>query len=218
MYNGHRLRYIRYHEERTTAIRGGLANETESQVLFSMDRVTPDTLKIKGTPDEIVQVEGVASYGHVDVVAGFTVIKATDGGKHDGHSAHVFTLADSMGGREIGRLVVRDDVSYHEECLEWERVFPNPGELERFVTECEREKAEPVVTVEQDLCWDGYNSVERCIAEMSAIYGVSLTVVNPRGPGGGWPVVNITGLRENVRRALKEGWHVSDEEMVDYMS
>jgi hypothetical protein len=172
-----------------------------------------DMLELRGTPDEIYGAEN--SMGFVDVMAGFTVTKVTAGGQHDGHSAHVITLADDMGDREIGRLVVRDDVGYREECLEWFRQFDSPDGLREYVREYHAAAEKPVITATVDYAYDGDgDTLEVAVAKVAAEFGVSINVLEERGPGGGWPEIAITGLRANVLRVLKDakkGWGMSDE-------
>lgn len=168
------------------------------------DGVMNDFLVLAGTPDEINPTEG-------DFIAGFTITGAKSGGQHDGHPAHIITLADDMGAREIGRLIVRTDVPvYKEECLEWERQFESPEEADRFLLEWS--DRDVVYVSSQDFAYNEA-TVELGIATVSAKFGISIEVVEDHGPGGGWPVVRLTGLRPNLRRALLEAWAYTEPDV-----
>lgn len=169
-----------------------------------VDESTEAILVMQGTPDELDT--------EMDTLAGFTVSKVTLGGQHDGHEAAVIALSDSMGKRPIGRLVVRTDVPYQEECLTWERDFGTTAEMREFIERHDDNSLEPVTTF-QDFCWDGYPSLAYGMATMAAEFGVSITI-HRQDAGSGWPEIQIVGQRRNVIRALtaKNGWNESLEE------
>lgn len=165
------------------------------------DGAMDDILVLTGTPDEVNGEEG-------DFIAGFSITGSKPGGKHDGFPAHIITLADDMGAREIGRLVVRTDVPfYKEECLEWERQFESPEAATAFLKEWDARA--DVYTSTQDFAFEE-SSVDAGIAAVSAKYGISITVLDENA-GGGWPSVRLTGLRANLKKALIQGWGYLDE-------
>jgi hypothetical protein len=179
-------------------------------VIHTYVRTEPDTLKIQGSPDELYGAEN--GFGFVDYVAGLTVARVSTEGKHDGHPATIVHLADDMGEREIGRLVLRHELTFKEEIFDWERVFPAASDLEEFVTQHEAAINSPIVTSWQDLCWEGYQSIEHAVAGTAAEFGVSIEVLSEQG-GNGWPEIKIFGLRPNVRRCLIEGWKLGATEV-----
>lgn len=90
----------------------------------------PQTLNLAGTPDEITASADL-DYSYVDYVAGYVVIK-TGEAQHDGRPATRLTLADEMGQREVGRLVILNDAA-HEERLEWIRWFEDETDAASFL-------------------------------------------------------------------------------------
>lgn len=92
----------------------------------------PTTLILTGSPDELAETPSGYSRDVVftDEVAGYTVIE-TKPGQHDGQPATTVMLADSMGTREVGRLVIRNDAC-REEVLTWERYFEEPADATDF--------------------------------------------------------------------------------------
>lgn len=56
-----------------------------------------------------------------------------------------------------------------------------------------------------DFCYDEdtYVAAARRVANQ---FQVAVTLLNEEGPGGGWPEVSLSGSRDNVLRALREGW------------
>ena len=42
---------------------------------------------------------------------------------------------------------------------------------------------------------------------------VAMQVVDPEGPGGGWPIVRLTGPMVEVCKILKEQYGMSDDEI-----
>lgn len=179
-------------------------------MIHTYTRVGDDTLLMKGTPDELYGEEN--EFGFTDFVAGLTVSKVSDQGKHDGFPATIIHLADDMGNREIGRLVLRHELTFKEEIFEWERLFPIPETREDFIAQHEAAINSPIAESRQDLCWDGYRSIEHAVAGTAAEFGVSIEVLSEQG-GNGWPEIRIFGLRANVRRCLIEGWKLSAAEV-----
>lgn len=163
-----------------------------------------DILVLTGTPDEINSTES-------DFIAGFTITGAKPGGQHDGHDAYIITLADDMGAREIGRLIVRTDVSFREECLEWERQFESPEAATAFLKEWAAR--DTVYTTVQDLAYEEA-TFELAIATISARYGISIELVE-KDAGNGHPSIRMTGLRPNLKKALVEAWNYVDDGWVD---
>lgn len=72
-----------------------------------------------------------------------------------------------------------------------------------------------VVTVEVDMAHDMHETPEGAIAELQAAYAVAMAVVDPHGPGGGWPVVKVEGEAEEVRRLLRERWGADELDLVE---
>lgn len=164
-----------------------------------------DILELTGTPDELTADN---DDNYFDVVAGFTVKSVKPGGAHDSHSAHVIELADDMGQRSIGRLIVRDDVPfYKEECLTWERQFNTPELATAFLTNWEA-RADVYTTV-QDFAFEEA-SFELAAATVSSKFGISIEKVE-EDAGGGWPSIRMTGLRANLMKALTEAWGYVDD-------
>ena len=57
---------------------------------------------------------------------------------------------------------------------------------------------------------DALDTFKRELAELSATYPVGAKVVTDVGPGGGWPVVEITGKRRQVRGFLLAEYLLGD--------
>lgn len=185
-------------------------------------RAEGDCVIVSGTVnhlqnEDLLHEDGVQAH----LIAGLTLTKIGDG-QHDGAPARIFTLADELGDREVGRLVVRTDAGLEEtgakEEFEWIELCESPEQATARVAEWSKARTNPVATVTVDFAWDGYPSLEIGLASVAAEYGVSLKVVTERGPGGGWPEIEVTGLRENVRRLLKKGWQYPDDMIADDLS
>ncbi len=58
-----------------------------------------------------------------------------------------------------------------------------------------------MVTIQLDTCYNEQTeTIEGVIADFSAELGITGTVVNPHGPGGGWPIVEWKGTKEQLRK------------------
>lgn len=154
--------------------------------------------------------------GPAVLIAGYDVIKVDDA-QHDGQPAKRFTLAVD-GITEVGRLVVRTGIPT-EYTFEWDLIFDSPEDAKAYVDRIKNPPAKPAyLTATVDFCWDGYDTLEEGIADMSAEHGVSIKVLDLHGPGGGWPVVELFGKPENVYKALtdKKGWDTDEDDMREF--
>jgi len=189
-------------------------------MIVSMYRDT-DTVEVTATPDELFTEMATGSRPVNEQptaysVAGYTVINVAKA-QHDGHPAVRLVLADSTGAREIGRMVIREDAT-REETLEWSEIYETVELAKARVSEWKAAKENPVATATVDFAWEAYPSLEMGIAEIAAEYGVSIRVVKEYGPAAGWPVIEVTGLREKVRHLLKKGWDYSDEMIAEELN
>lgn len=60
--------------------------------------------------------------------------------------------------------------------------------------------------------------IERTLTRDLASYGykgIKVTCISTNGPGGGWPVVTLTGKRSVVDAALEELWGLTEEDIAD---
>lgn len=46
---------------------------------------------------------------------------------------------------------------------------------------------------------------------------VHVRVVNPSGPGGGWPIVEFTGEQTHIERLVREWYSSDDTEHANYL-
>lgn len=174
-------------------------------------------LVLEGTADELLSYhEDGPAY---DVVVGFDVIRIGDG-RHDGHPATVITLADTDGDREVGRFVIRKDAGV-DSVLTWERVFENDDDAGDFVEFYEAMKSRPKLS---SVTLDYMNideTLEEALANASAKFGVSARVLKEHGPGGGCPVVEFSGLTENVYKLLRSkepyGYGLDEGEIKEHL-
>jgi hypothetical protein len=169
----------------------------------------PSWVHVFGEPIDVEYVMGRTDAVGV-MIAGYDVKNMGDA-QHDGAEALRFTLtADN---REVGRLVIMTATT--EYTFEFDVEFDNETQARDFV---DRVKNPPtkltVAKVEGlDFSYDGELLEE--LAIMSAKHGISTSVTDPSGPGGGWPVVSISGLAENVKRCLMAddyGWGFMESE------
>jgi hypothetical protein len=67
-----------------------------------------------------------------------------------------------------------------------------------------------ITTEPIDMAYDG--GLRETMLNLERAYGISVQVVNARGPGGGWPEVTLSGRRVDVARCLREQWTMGDPE------
>lgn len=64
------------------------------------------------------------------------------------------------------------------------------------------------MSIALDTCFKDWGedqeTIEGVIAQFAVKHGVTGTVVDPSGPAGGWPIVEWTGTREQLKSMLKE--------------
>lgn len=101
---------------------GEIWNEDKTLALVEALEMDPafgmPTIKWAGSPAFVEDLDWIAGFQVTDKAAA----------EHNGKSAFRFALADEMGGRKIGRLVVAMD-SMHDAALEWLRVYDSVGEM-----------------------------------------------------------------------------------------
>jgi hypothetical protein len=193
--------------------------------VFSLRTDDERGLDVKGTPAEMLMYgdpgSPAAVENNVEAVdfGGLEIVSATTGAKHDGKPAISFILADSMGDRPVGRLVLLDIDEWREEIPEFTLWFSEKDDRIRFIKRLEAAKRRPKVSkIEIDFSYVG--DLEHEIALTAAKHGVSIRVVNPNGPAGGCPVVEVSGLTENVEKALRAtdyGWGLDDDDLEMYL-
>jgi hypothetical protein len=59
------------------------------------------------------------------------------------------------------------------------------------------------------------DTLEQGVAAVEAEFGVKVTVLNPSGPGGGWPVVDLEADTRTLLRALRNGWGMDNQQIVE---
>lgn len=180
------------------------------QQVQSVDGPDGDVVHVFGEPGDIEWVTGHSDGVEDILISGYSVKNVADA-QHDGFPAKRFVLtADNT---EVGRLVLRTNV-LTEYTFEFDVLFVDSHAADRFIDEVQNPPATPkVVQSTQDLSYMG--DLDEEIAIMCAKHGVSITVIDPHGPGGGWPVVKVVGLAENVRSVLtadEYGWSYSPVE------
>lgn len=175
-----------------------------------------------GTPREMAEMVWGGSGVEDDYsvyVAGFGVSKASADNRHNGKEAFGFTLTDSMGAREVGRLVVLDDDTWFEDQLEWKVFYSDEVTARENALILNERKSRPKVskvTLDYAYTADSEDLDEAC-AIVASRFGVSLKVVSPFGPGGGWPEVEVSGLTDNVEKALRDGWEMDASEIKEHL-
>jgi hypothetical protein len=163
----------------------------------------PRALRIAGSPRELA--EFIESDPDATVEFGGLVLgaKVTTTSQHDGKSAFGFDLCDDGGTRSVGRVVLQDTERQLEDLPEWMVYYENEDEaLENLAILGARAIAPKVISHEVDWSY-AEETLEESLAELSSRFGVSVKVINPHGPGGGWPIIEVTGKYANVERWLK---------------
>lgn len=61
------------------------------------------------------------------------------------------------------------------------------------------------------------DTVEEALATIPADIGVTHEVVDPNGPGGGWPIVEFTGSDEAIERLVREWYSPDDAETAHHL-
>jgi hypothetical protein len=140
--------------------------------------------------------------------------------KHDGNPGFGFDLLDAHGSRSVGRLILMDTDDQLENAPEWVVWYDSEETAAETLEILGARASRPKISsVTLDLCHEE-ESVEESAALIAAAHGVSVTVVDPQGPGGGWPVVRLSGLTPNVEKALRDderGWGLEDDEIRDWL-
>jgi hypothetical protein len=184
-------------------------------------------LDFEGTPAELAELfddtmgdDSVASY--IEVL-GLAIEHVHHGAQHNGQPAYGFSLGDhSLPNRNIGRLTLIDSkewdvlipvwtVHYHTEQAAAEQ-------LERFTARSTRPL---LVSVTLDFAYTEATLAE-ALANVSAAWGISCTVVNEHGPGGGWPEVKFFGFTDRIEKMLRAdgdeyGYDFNDEEVAELL-
>lgn len=175
----------------------------------------PSWVHVYGEPSDVEHVMGRTDAVGV-MIAGYDV-KNMGNAQHDGAEALRFTLmADN---REVGRLVIV--TASTEYTFEFDVEFKNETEARDFVDRVKNPSKRLKVAKVEGLALSYEGDLLEEIAIMSAKHGVSITVVNPEGPGGGWPVVSVSGLAENVKACLMAsdyGWDFTELEADSVMT
>jgi hypothetical protein len=140
--------------------------------------------------------------------------------QHDGRPAFGFKLADKMGAREVGRVVLLDTEDWYEERPEWQVIYDSEQEaLENFEIFSAKREMPRISKIVLDYNTED-ETVDEALAEVAARFGVTGRVVNPSGPGGGHPEIEFTGLTDKLEKFLLSsepyGYGFSDEDMKEF--
>lgn len=163
--------------------------------------IDPDlAVELWVSADMVSGLDGDDGAGWDWIADGYCVMR-TSQGQHDGHPASVLTLADSDTQREVGRLVLRND-ALRDARLLVTRQFETKQERDAFVRSLELGGTDEVKTLELDVAHD--EPLLETLIEMTEGTTISYRIVNPHGPGGGWPVVAFTGKDRELRRMLTD--------------
>lgn len=169
-----------------------------------------DCVRVEGSADHLTsETIRALGDGFQDIMISSLIVTKVGDGQHDGAAARVFTLSDETKLHEIGRLVV-----VVTQSLEWYEVYESSERAQERVDTWRMERTR-LATAALDFAWDGYPTLEIGIAETAAEFGVSIKVLQVNGPGGGWPEIEVTGLRNKVEHLLRKGWQMGDQEVTD---
>lgn len=179
-------------------------------------------LDFKGSPAELADIideleateSGIVSFGGLQVVS---VVNRN--AKHDGNPAFGFEIGDAFGSRTVGRVILMDTDQQLEFQPEWTVYYDDVSTAEENFTILSHRKEWPKVsTVTLDFAFsEDSEDLDEACAIIASRYGVSIKVVNPRGPAGGWPEIEVTGLTVNVEKLLREGWNLDAEEVIGHL-
>lgn len=202
---------------------GGLANEPEEGFM----RVTPDptdktALQFSGSPSELADMideletteEGLVEFGGLQVVS-----LVNRNAKHDGNPAFGFEIGDAFGSRTVGRVILMDTDRQLEFQPEWVVRYENEVVANENLAILGRRSENPIASITLDMCFED-DEPEIAAAKIAAKHGVSVTIIDPHGPGGGWPVVRVTGLTRNVENALRSddyGWGMDSDDVLEFL-
>lgn len=177
-----------------------------------------NTLVFEGTTREMADM--VMAEPDPSVLFGGLLVLGYYTAQHDGKPAFGFKLADKMGAREVGRVVLLDTDSWYEEQPEWVVIYEDEQEalenLEIFTAKKDMPRVSKITL--------DYNtedeSIEEALAEVAARFGVTGRVINPHGPGGGHPEVEFTGLTDKLENFLRSdepyGYGFDEDEMKEF--
>lgn len=172
---------------------------------------------------DVVEVEGSADHLTTEflppnagptlqavLIAGLLKVTRVGEGQHNGEASRVFTLSDETGLHEVGRLVVRDDMS-----LEWAEVYESNESAERRVQEWQAENESPVAETISLGMIKHEGSLELAMANLAAEFGVSI-----RRSGEGDDEVIVSGLRSKVIAVMEseKGWDFEADDRGYYLN
>lgn len=174
-----------------------------------------DAVLVGCSPD---QISTARDLHFTDWLCGYALERRETAAQHDGHAATLIELSDSQGERPVGRLVLRND-ALRDARLEVVRIFGNREARDAFVRE-QSEGTDEVKTIQLDVTDEGSDSILAALMDMTEGTEITYRVVNPHGPGGGWPVVAFTGKDRELRRMLRQKYGadgVHSESVAFYM-
>lgn len=191
-------------------------------------RVTPDptdktALQFSGSPSELADMideletteEGLVEFGGLQVVS-----LVNRNAKHDGNDAFGFELGDAFGSRSVGRVILMDTDRQLEFQPEWLVRYLDEGIAKENLLILGRRNENPIASITLDMAFED-DEPEVAAAKIAAKHGVSVTIIDSHGPGGGWPVVRVTGLTRNVENALRSddyGWGMDSDTVLEFLS
>lgn len=186
---------------------------TEAVDVRIPEEMPEDSIKLYVSPDA---VRGRDDEDHPEggwdwIADGYMVLK-TAPARHDGHPATLITLADSDGNREVGRLVLRND-ALRDARLVVTRQFEDDEQRYVFTQILEQGPGtDEVKSIQLDITDEGWTEEElggnsenfplNVLMAMTKGTTISYRIVQLRGPGGGWPVIEFTGKDRELRKML----------------
>lgn len=152
-----------------------------------------------------------------DWLGGYALRRSLTPSQHDGHAATLISLHDSMGEREVGRLVLRND-ALRDARLEVVRIFEFPEARDKWIKEQEQlaEGTDEVKTVELDFAYDE-DDLSEALVRATQDFDLSYRIVNLKGPGGGWPVIKFTGTNRELRRFARTVYQMGKEDVAEFI-
>lgn len=183
----------------------------------------PSALDFEGTPAELAELfdETMGDEGSIGIsfieVLGLGVEHVHRGAQHNGEAAYGFSLSDAHGDRNVGRLTLIDSKEWFDAIPAWTAYYiTEQGASEALATLTARSKRPKVSSIHCDINFERDNPAE-LLAEWSAEYGISFTLANPHGPGGGLPVYQVSGFTDKIETWLRGPYGLEDSEVCIYL-
>lgn len=172
-------------------------------------------LVFTGQPADMAEMYEATDGDDISFWVGGLLVSRVAPARHSGKPAVNFTLAEGVSAQEVGRLVVLVDATRDPDALfTWEVFYTSADAATENLAIWSARKTMPEYTTVPglDYAFEG-ESLDEAVMREAADWGVIITVKNPWGPGGGWPIVDVSGKSEKVEAFLRGAYGLEGDEL-----